>query len=97
MIGNLLLASIKSTQLFRVNIFMPVTKFPCLTILLFAKGGPSRSLISSGNFSLTAKIEYFALRKKGREKTPIVKVLKSCHQVMGTKKCEQKDRATVNF
>ena len=41
MIANLLLGSIKSIQWkFRVNIFMPVTKFPCLIIWLFFKRRP---------------------------------------------------------
>ena len=67
---------------------MPVTEFPHLTIFLFCKIDPFGSLISSGDFSkkLTAKIGDFALRKKGREKTRMVKVAKSCHQVMWAQK-----------
>ena len=63
-------------------------EFPHLTIFLFCKIDPSGSLISSGDFSkkLTAKIGDFALRKKGREKTRMVKVAKSCHQVMWAQK-----------
>ena len=73
MIANLLLADITKMEiikLFQINIFMPGTKFPCLTILLFAKGGPLGSLISSGDFSkkLMAKNGDFVLRKKGRKK-----------------------------
>ena len=71
-------------KLFQINIFVPVTKFPFLTnFFYFAKEDPFGSLISLGDFSkkLTAKIGNFALRKKWREKTQIIKVAKSCHQV----------------
>ena len=63
MIGNFLpgkyhIKTVENINLFQVNIFMPVTKFPFLTFFFpfFAKGG--RSLISLGDFSkkLTAKI-----------------------------------------
>ena len=38
MIANLLLANtMEIIKLFLVNIFMPVTKFPCLAIWLFCK------------------------------------------------------------
>ena len=45
-------------------------------------------MLSSGDFSkkLMAKIGDFALRKKGREKTWMVKVAKSCHQVIWVQK-----------
>ena len=60
-------------KLFRVNIFMPVTKFPRFTILSFCKRRPFRILDQFKDFSkkLTAKIGDFALGKKGREKTQI--------------------------
>ena len=69
-------------KLFLVNIFMPVTTFPRLTILLFCKKRSFRIFDQLGGFSkkLTVKIRYFALRKKGREKTRMIKVAKSCHQ-----------------
>ena len=74
---------------------MPVTKFPRLTILLFiCKRRTFQIFISSGDFSkkLTAKIGDFALRKKEREKTQIVKVAKSCHQVAWAQKNVTKKR-----
>ena len=60
-------------KLFLVNIFMPVTKFPDLTI--FAKRGHFRSLVSSWDFSQkpAAKFGDFAVRKKGRQKTRMAK------------------------
>ena len=78
---------------------MPVTKFPFLRIFYFAKGGPFRSYISLEDFSkkLTTTIGNFALRKKGREKTQMVKVEKSFHQVTWTQINMTKRRAGVNF
>ena len=57
-------------KLFPANVFIPVTKFPRLTILLFCKKRPFQSLVNPRVFSkkLMAKIGYSALRKKGREK-----------------------------
>ena len=65
-------------KLFRVNIFMPVTEFPHLTI---------ESLVSSGGFSKkpTAKIGDFA-ETKGREKTRMAKVVRCFRQVTWHKK-----------
>ena len=85
-IGKYHINTIEIIKLFQVNIFMPVTKFPRLIILL--------SLISSGDFSkkLIAKIGDFALGKKGREKTQMVKVAKSCHQVTQAQKNVTKKR-----
>ena len=67
---------------------MLVTKSPFLTILLFCKRRPIQTLTSLGDFSkkLTTKIGNFALRKKGREKTQMVKVEIFCHQVTWTQK-----------
>ena len=39
-----------------------------------------------------AKIGDFALRKKGREKTPMAKVVKCCHQVTWAQKKVTKKR-----
>ena len=49
----------------------------------FAKGGNFGFLVKSGFFSKkpTVKIGYFALRKKERKKTRMVKAGKSCDQV----------------
>ena len=79
-------------KLFSVNIFMPVTKFPCLTILLFCKRRPFRIF---GLFKVflkkpMAKIGYFALRKKGREKTQMVKAAKSCQVTWAQKSMTNK-------
>ena len=51
-------------------------------------------MVSSRGFSKkpTTKIGYFALRKKKREKTGMVKVAKSCHQVTWTQKSMIKKR-----
>ena len=96
MIANLLLASIGTIeiiQLFEVNIFMPVTRFPSLTIL-FCKRRPFwifdqfRGLFKETN----SKNLGFALRKKGREKTRTVKVAKSCCQVTWAQKNLTKKR-----
>ena len=97
MIANLLLASIGTIeiiQLFEVNIFMPVTRFPGLTILLFCKRRPFwifdqfRGLFKETN----SKNLGSALRKKGREKTRTVKVAKSCCQVTWAQKNLTKKR-----
>ena len=78
---------------------MPVTKFPFLTIFYFAKGAPFRSYISLEDFSkkLITTIRNFALRKKGREKTQMVKVENFFHQVTWTQINMTKRRARVNF
>ena len=80
--------TIEIIKLFWANIFMPVTKFPCLTILLFCKKRPFQSLVNSRVFSKKpmAKTGYLALTKKGREKIWIGKVAKSCHQVTWVQK-----------
>ena len=72
----------ESIELFRVNIFMPVTKFLRLKSRYFEKGSHFGSLVSSRGFSKkpTAKIGDFALRKKRREKTRMAKVVKCCDQ-----------------
>ena len=74
-IGEYHIITTEIIKLFPVNIFMPVTKFHPLAILLFCKKRPFRSLVSSGVFSKkpVAKVGYFALRKKGREKIQIVR------------------------
>ena len=93
-IGKYHINTMEINKLFRVNIFMPVTKFPHLTIWLFCKKRPFRSLVSSGGFSKkpTAKIGDFALSKKGRAKTRMAKVVKSCHQVTWAQKTVTKKR-----
>ena len=69
---------------------MRVTKFPRLTIwlLYFAKGDLFGSSVSSRGFSkkLPVKIGDFALRKKGREKARMAKVVKCRHQVTWAQK-----------
>ena len=55
-------------------------------------------MVSSGVFSKKPKVKigYFALRK--REKTRMVKVAKSCHQVTWAQKTRPKrEKARVNF
>ena len=51
-------------------------------------------MVSSGGFSKkpTAKIGDFALRKKGREKTRMAKVIKRCHKVTWAQKGVTKKR-----
>ena len=80
-------------KLFGVNIFLPVRKFSCLTILLFCKRGPFESLISSGHFSkkLEAIIGHFVSRKEGRENTQMFKVAKSFHQVIWAQKTKKRE------
>ena len=59
-----------------------------------------RSFVSSGGFSKkpTAKIGDFELRKKGREKKKMAKVVKCCHQVTwAQKKHDQRKRANFQF
>ena len=73
-IGKYHINTTKIAKLFRVNIFMPVTKLFCRFVAressYFAKRGHFGSLVSSGGISKkpTVKIGDFALRKKGREK-----------------------------
>ena len=83
-IGKYYMNTMEIIKLFPVNIFMPVRKFPHLTILLFCKKRPSDLWSVQGFFSKkpTVKIGYLALRKKEREKTRMVTVAKSFHQVM---------------
>ena len=62
-------------KFFRVNIFLPVTKFPHLTIWLFCKRRPYRIF---GQFrglfrGTNGKNRGFALRENVREKTRIAK------------------------
>ena len=63
-------------KLFRVNIFMPATKFSRLTIWLFCKRRPFQIFSQiRGLFKETSgnKIGDFALRKKGAEKKWMVR------------------------
>ena len=57
-------------KLFQVNNFMPVTKFPSLTIWLFCQKGPFQILGQfRGPFEKpAAKIGHFTLRRKGEKK-----------------------------
>ena len=74
---------------------MPVTKFPRLTIWLFCKKRPFWIFgHSSGGFSKkpTAIIRDFALRKKGRGKTQMAKVVKCFHLVTWAQKIVTKKR-----
>ena len=86
------------TKLFPVNIFMPIIKFPRLTILVFCKRRPFWIFGQFRGFSKKPKVKigYFALGK--REKTRMVKVAKSCHQVTWAQKMRPKrEKARVNF
>ena len=76
-------------KLFPVNIFFLAWQF-----CYFAKRSHFGFLVSSGGFSKkpTAKSGYFALGKKGGEKTGMVKVAKSCHQVTWEQKSMTKKR-----
>ena len=91
-IGKYHINTMDIIKLFPVKIFMAVTKFPCLTILLFCKRGPFRIFGQIGDFSKKqmAEIGYFAVRKNGREKTRMVKAAKSWN--MGKKKRDQQER-----
>ena len=71
---------------------MAVSNVPWLTILLFYKKS-FQSLVNSGySKKLMIEIGDFALRKKGLEKTWMLKVTKSCHQVTWTQKNVAKER-----
>ena len=73
---------------------MPVTKFPSSTIWLFCKKRLCWIFGQLGGFSKkpTAKIRDFALRKKGRGKTQMGKVLKCFHQVTWAQKSMTRKR-----
>ena len=74
---------------------MPVSKFPRLTMWFFCKRRPFlifdqfRELFTEIN----GKTWGFALRKKGIGKTPMVKLVKCCHQVTCAQKRMTKKRA----
>ena len=74
-IGKYHINTMKIIKLLQVSIFMPVTRFPGLTIWLFCKRRLFQIFGQFGSFSKKplAKIGHFALRKKGREKTQLAK------------------------
>ena len=83
-------------KLFRVNIFMPVTKFPCLTIWLFCKRRPFqifgqfRGLFKETN---SKNWEFCVNGKKRRKKTWMAgMVVRCCHQVTWAQKRVTKKR-----
>ena len=75
-------------KLFQVNIFMPVTKFPRLTIWLFYKRRPFRTFGQfRGLFKETNNKNWgFCFGKEREKKTQMTKVVKSCHQVTWAQK-----------
>ena len=85
-------------ELVSLNIFMLVTKFPHLKILLFCQRRPFqifgqfRGLFQENN----CQNWEFCVEKE-REKTRMVKVAKSCHQVTWAQKSMTKKKARINF
>ena len=82
-IGKYYMNTMEFIKLFPVNIFMPVAKFPRLTILLFCKKMPLRIF---GQFrelfkETNGKNWVFYVEKERKKKTGMIKVAKSCHQV----------------
>ena len=82
-VGKYHMNTMEFIKSFPVNIFMPVTKFPSLTILLFCKKKPFRIFGQfRGLFKETSSKNWvFCIEKKRERKTGMVKVTKSCHQV----------------
>ena len=71
-------------KLFRVNIFMPVTRFPRLTICLFCKSRPFRIFVQfKGLFKETKgkNVGFCVEKEREKKKTRMAKVVKSCHQI----------------
>ena len=93
-IGKYHINTMNVIKLFCVNIFMPVTKFPPLTIWLFCKRGPFwifglfRRLFKETN----GKNWGFYVEEE-RERKNMDGLFSSSN--MGTKNCDQKER--VNF
>ena len=100
MIANLLLVSykyhintMKIIKLFRVNIFIPITKFPYLTILLFCERRSFRIFDQfRGLFKETNDKILGDYVGKGRENIWMFKVAKSCHKVTWAQKKVTKKR-----
>ena len=68
--GKYHISTMETIKLFPVNIFMPVTKFPRLTILLFCKRRPFRFFGQFKNyFKETNNKNWVFCIEKGREKT----------------------------
>ena len=89
MITNLTLASIISTQWKLLNyFFMPVTKPPHLTILLFCKRRPFQIFAQFRGFSkeTNSKNCIFHIEKEMERKDKMVKTAKYCHLVTWTQK-----------
>ena len=87
-------------KLFWVNTFMPVTKFPHLTIYLFFKRrlfwifGQIRGCFKETN----GKNWGFCVEKERERKKRMVKVVKSCHQpTWAQKRLTEKTEWTFNF
>ena len=89
--------TMKIIKLFPVNIFIPVTKCSCLTICLFCQKRPFRIFDQfRGLFKTTNSKNWgFCFEKKGREKTQMAKVVKSCHQVTWQQKSVTKKREWI--
>ena len=98
-IGKYHINTMDIIKLFRVNIFMPVGMFPCLTIWLFCIKKPFWTF---GQFrrpfkETNGKNRDFALRKKGREKTQMAEVINCCHQVTWAQKTMTKKREWIFY
>ena len=67
-------------KLFRVNIFMPVKKFPRLLILLFCQRRPFWIFGQFRGFFKEINCQNWEFyTEKERDKTLMIKVAKSCH------------------
>ena len=78
---------------------MSISKFPCMTISLFCKRRPFLIFGQFRNFlKETSGKNWVVCAEKEREKNTngqSSKIFSSSN--MGTKKCDQKERARVNF
>ena len=99
-IGKYHIKTMQIIKLFQVNIFMPVTRFPRLTICLFCK---SRPFLIFGQFrglfkETNNKDVEFCVEKEREKKAWMTKVVKSCHQITWAQKSTAKKRERIfNF